>query len=165
MKHSIHDKHPFFHRESVEFLSSIIKPDWLVLETGCGSSTIWFSSKAKSVVSFEHSEIWYDRVKELIEVKGIKNIDLRLLPDYPKKGVWGFKVNEFDLVSIDGSRKSRVISVKTSIPFLKPGGYLLLDDTDYNFYDEAKDLLKVKGWEGHVFGGTKRHATTIWRKP
>ncbi len=163
MKHSIRDEMPFYHPEAVKFLSSVIKPDWKVLETGCGSSTIWFALHAQQVITFEHSKLWHTRAAELLEERGIKNVDLRFAPTYPWTGIQDSKEGEFDLIAVDGSKESRVKSVKTAHAFLKSGGYLLLDDTDYSYYDEAKELLK--DWERFHFGGKKRHATTIWRKP
>jgi len=161
-QHTIYSDTPWFHPDSVEYLSNLIQPEWSILETGSGSSTIWFAKRAKKVISFEHSEKWYDRVKELIEVKGIKNVDLRLLPGYPKRGIWGFKEYEFDFISIDGKIDSRVRSVRDARLFLKPGGYLLLDNTEYEKYAEAITLLD--SWESVVFGDSEGQ-TTIWRKP
>ena len=154
---------PWFHPDSIKFLFLIIKPDWIVFETGSGRSTIWFARNAKKVISYEHSELYYNKVRRLIDEKGIKNVDLQLRPNYPKEGIRGFGRNEFDLVSIDGPRDSRVKCVKAVIPCLKSGGYLLFDDSEYRCYKEAINLLK--DWEEHIFGGTRRHATTIWRKP
>ena len=154
---------PWFHPEAVVFLSSLLKSDWTIFETGSGGSTIWFSSRVKKVISVEHSKRWYDKVKKVIRNKRIKNIDLQLNPDYPKTGIQDFKEDEFDFVSIDGIRRSRVKCIKTAIPFLKSGGYLLLDDSEVIFYEEAVVLLH--SWESKIFGNNHLHATTIWRKP
>lgn len=167
MKHSIHDKFPFYHPEAVVFLASIIKPDWKILETGCGSSTIWFADRAKKVVSFEHSFIWFNRVYELLREKKNKNVVLWHRTDYPKEGlakdVYGFKENEFDLVAIDGNLQSRNRSVQTAMPFLKSGGYLLLDDSENKHY--IKTVVLLAKWKCRIFSRNFHHETTIWRKP
>ena len=159
-KHVISDDATWFHPESSMFLSSLLKPDWIVLETGCGSSTIWFSSRVKRVISFEHSNKWHTDVKKIIEDKKIKNIDLQLKPSYPEKGIFGFKENEFNFVSIDG--RGRVKSIETVLPYLKNGGYLLLDDSERKRYEYA--IILLNKWESKIFGDNNWQ-TTIWKKP
>jgi len=159
-KHAIYENTPWFPSASLVFLSSLLKADWVVLETGCGSSTIWFSNRVKRVISLEHSNRWYTDVKKIIEDKKIKNIDLQLMPDYPKKGIFGFKESEFDFVSIDG--RGRVKSTETILPYLKNGGYLLLDDSERKRYKQSIVLLNK--WENKTFGDNNWQLT-IWRKP
>jgi len=159
--HTIYDNTPWFHPMSIKFLSILLKPNWVIFETGCGSSTLWFSDRVKKVVSFEHSKLWYIKVKKIIEDKNIRNIDLRLNPDYPEKGINGFKNDEFDLISIDG--RGRVRSIETVIPFLKSDGYLLLDDSERIRYKRVFELLAE--WEIKIFGkNEKSDQTSIWRK-
>jgi len=84
---------------------------------------------------------------------------LQLNPDYPKTGICGFKENEFDFISIDG--RGRVKSITTVIPYLKNGGYLLLDDSGRKRYRRAIALLDK--WENKTFGDNAWQVT-IWRK-
>lgn len=159
-KHTIYDDTCGFYFTSMVFLSSLLKADWVMLETGCGSSTIWFSSRVKRIVSFEHSNRWYINVKKIIEDKKIKNIDLQLKPDYPEKGIFDFKENEFDFISIDG--RGRVKSIETVLPYLKNGGYLLLDDSERKRYEHI--VISLNKWENKIFGDNNWQ-TTIWKKP
>ena len=158
--HTVYNDSPWFCPESIEFISSLLKPDWVIFETGCGSSTIWFSNRVKKVISFEHTELFYKKIKKLIEDKKIENIDLRLNPNYPEEGILGFGKDEFDFVSIDG--RGRVKSIKTILSFLKPGGYLLLNNSERIRYEQAVILLDK--WENKIFGGINWQ-TRIWRKP
>ena len=157
--HSIYNDIPWYHPTSLEFLSSLLKPDWIIFETGCGSSTIWFSSRTRKVISFEQSKQWYVKVKKIIKDKKINNVDLRLNPGYPKNGIQGFKKDEFDFISIDG--RGRAKSIETVLPYLKPGGYLLLDDSERKRYKKATTLLSE--WENKIFGD-HQWQTTIWKK-
>ena len=154
------DFKPWFTSEVIEYLSSLLKPDWTILETGCGGSTIWFSSRVKKVVSFEHSAEWFHEILDIIGSKEIKNVELHLYVDYPTMGIQGFKENEFDFISIDG--RGRVKSVETVIPYLKSGGYLLLDDSQRHRYMPVLALLA--DWEQKVCDKNKKNST-IWRKP
>lgn len=160
MSHSVYSDEPWFHPTSLVYLSSLLKPDWVIFETGCGSSTLYFSNRAKRVVSFEQTKGWYNILKEIIKDKEIENIDLRFDPDYPEKGIWGFREDEFDFVSLDG--RGRAKSIETLLPYLKPGGYLLLDNSERARYEKAIALLNK--WKNRVFGDYKWQ-TTIWEKP
>ena len=43
-------------------LQRIVKPDWKVFEYGCGSSSMWWASRAAKVTSVEHDAAWAARV-------------------------------------------------------------------------------------------------------
>lgn len=159
MTHNLNSKIPWFESETLEFLSSLLKSDWTILETGCGGSTIWYSRRVKKVVSFESSPKWFHDVLDIIGSKEIRNVELHLYIDYPTMGIQGFKEDEFDFISIDG--RGRMKSIETAIPYLKLGGYLLLDDSQRERYQQAFTL--VDNWDYETYGKNKKQAT-IWRK-
>ena len=47
----------------VTFIGRHIKPEYSVLEVGSGASTTEFAERTRKVVSLEHHERWYKRVK------------------------------------------------------------------------------------------------------
>jgi predicted O-methyltransferase YrrM len=157
--------------EASRFLATIIKPEFRVLETGAGGSTIWFARRCASVVSYEHNPAWYDRVKRALEQAGLKNVDLRFRPEYGEKGVEVFPGKSFDLILVDGVGRCLIIS--STIPLLKSGGYLVLDNSDRTKgrqYGPALSLLDSLGWEKKEFskprpGRPKAWRTAIWKKP
>lgn len=74
--------------------------------------------------------------------------------------------DSFALVIVDG--RARTECVRHAMPKVKPGGLLLLDDTDRVRYQPAIALLS--GWERHVFEGLKPGEpspaqTSVWRRP
>ncbi len=150
---------PWFKPDVVNHLSTLLKPEWVMLETGCGDSTIWYAERVKKVVSFEHDPEWAVKVRKFILEGDVRNIDLHLDPDYPKEGIGGFKENEFDFISIDG--RGRMKSIETSIPYLKSGGYLLLDDSQRERY---QDIFPLAMWSNIKFEKHDKQ-TIIWRKP
>lgn len=155
------DFKPWFTPEVIGYLSSLLKPDWTILETGCGGSTIWYAKRVKWIHSYEHDEEWYIKMLRLIAEKNICNALLYLQEDYPINGIPGFwRKDEFDFISIDG--RGRVKSVETVIPYLKSGGHLLLDDSQREKYQDVFVLLRT--WEYKSYGENKKKAT-IWRKP
>lgn len=156
-----HGPSPWFNAEVIECLSSLLKPDWTILETGCGRSTLWYSKRVEWVHSFEHDEAWFHKTLNLLNKEKVCNAILYLQEDYPINGIPAFwERDEFDFISIDG--RGRVKSVETVIPYLKSGGYLLLDDSQRPRYHVVQLLLS--NWERKVYG-KNRKKSIIWRKP
>ncbi len=150
---------PWLVKDSIKFLDSIITKDSIVLETGSGNSTIWFAERVKKIISFEHNKEWNDKIKKILNAKGLKNVDLYFDPDYPIEGIPDLN-NLYDVILIDG--RGRFKSVKTSLKFLKLGGFLVLDNSDNKKYKPIVDLLDNLGWERKDFIETWR--TTFWKK-
>ena len=53
---------PWMSDEEIEFLSSFLKPDDVMLEWGCGGSTLCFSKLVKQYYSIEHNKDWFDKI-------------------------------------------------------------------------------------------------------
>jgi predicted O-methyltransferase YrrM len=149
-----------------------MRSDWSVLELGSGRSTLWFARRVRSVISFEDNSYWYPQTKERLEDRGLSNVDLRLRPveDFPSE-VAALPVEAFDLVVVDfleAPSVTRVDAVKPAMKKVRPGGYLLLDDSDRPGYAEAFELLS--GWRFRMFTGVKDEwpeacETGIFRRP
>lgn len=154
---------PRFASAMTQFLDRIITKDMDILETGAGSSTTWLAKRAKSVLSYEHDVRWHERVRSNLKEAGIENCEVIHDPLYPEQGV---KINfrNFDIVIIDG--RGRIKSMETTCHLLKPGGYLILDDSQRTRYRKGRELLDGFGWERTELNteGEKKRALA-WRKP
>jgi len=152
---------PWMTKTTIKFLESIITKESKVLETGAGGSTIWFAERVRKVISFEHKKKWFNLVKErLIEKKLLDKVQLYYSPQYPNKGIPKL-TEQYDLILIDG--RGRVKSIETTYHYLKPGGYLVLDDSERMRYDSAIKLLNQLGWEKIMLRDTE--IATAWRRP
>ncbi len=160
MTHKLNAGTPWFNSETLKYVASLLKFDWIVLETGCGSSTVWYANRVKKVVSIEHDESWYEKICALLIRQEIGNVVLYHEENYPTEGLEGYFEDEFDFISIDG--RGRVKSIETAIPYLKSGGYLMLDDSQRERYQQAFTL--VDNWDYETFGKNEKKST-IWRKP
>ena len=135
---------PWLTDQAVDFLEDYLKnKDLHILEFGTGSSTLWFSSRAKGIVSVEHDERWYNLVCEQLATQNIKNVDYRLVKSFYYSECEKFPQNYFDLILIDG--KDRVLCVEHAMRVLKPGGILMLDNAERPKYQIIYDMLK--DWE------------------
>ena len=148
---------PWIVPAAVGWLRRRIRSDWAVLELGSGRSTVWFARRAGSVLSFEDNEYWYPRTQERLAEAGLANVDLRLreVEGFPKE-VAELPDASFDLVLVDfleAPAVTRIDALKPAMKKVRPGGYLLLDDSDRPGYREAYELLD--GWRERRFIGVK----------
>ena len=167
-----HPDRPWIVPAAVGWLRRRIRPGWRVLELGAGRSTLWFARRAGEVVSFEDNPFWVAWGRERLAAAGLANVDLRQLPVARFLPELGRLADEsFDLVVVDfleSHGADRVEAVRRARAKLRPGGLLLLDDSDRPVYAEAYDLLA--GWRERRFVGVKDGwpevcETAIFRRP
>lgn len=85
----------------IDFIADRLHFDLEVFEYGSGNSTLWYSSKVKSVTSVEHDINWFQKIKD----KMPDNVNI-----YHEKLVYGGSYSEFsnkfgkkfDIVIVDG---------------------------------------------------------------
>jgi predicted O-methyltransferase YrrM len=163
---------PWIAPAAIGFLRRRIGPDWSVLELGAGRSTPWFARRAGKVLSFEDNEFWADHTRNRLEELGLANGELRQLPvEGFAAGVEALPDSSFDLVVMDfleAPTVTRTDVLKPTMKKVRPGGLLLLDDSDRPGYAEAFELLA--GWRFRKFVGVKDGwpeacETGIFRRP
>jgi hypothetical protein len=172
-----HPDEPWLCPGTVEFCQTHLSISMSVLEFGSGRSTIWFSQRVGHLTSVEHNSDWYNSVKAKLEIAKVANVDLRLIPldhidSEPEQEFYEIcpnyvaVVNEFedeslDFVIVDGHYRTNC--TRESLPKIKSGGYLLIDDT--NMWSSF-DVLKIpENWliVDQSTNGIK--TATIWQKP
>lgn len=195
MSNTLNDGVPWIVYEATEMFDKIIKPDFYIFEYGSGGSTIYFLKKVKKLISIEHDIDWYTRVSNITKKLNINNHEYKLFEPqkidendgidysnyvadlnpsyYPnhhfKKYVSyidKFDNESFDFVLIDGW--SRPTCIEHSINKVKPGGFIVLDNSELKCYHESIKLLKT--WERKDFFGwgpepvRRKWQTTIFKK-
>jgi hypothetical protein len=144
-----------------------------VLEYGSGGSSLFFLKHAAEVVSVEHSEEWFNKVRNYIELRKIKGWNGQLIkpelrdnttdalnPSNPlhyfscdenfanftfkaySSYIDSFPNNYFDIVLVDG--RSRPACLRHSMPKIKKGGLLVLDNSEREYYHTD---IKIEGPE------------------
>jgi SAM-dependent methyltransferase len=142
---------------AIGWLRRRIRRHWSILELGSGRSTAWFARRAGQVISLEDNEFWHGRTRERLERDQLVNADLRLRPieEFPRE-VASLPDGAFDLVVVDfleAPDVTRVDCIRPARQKVRPGGHLLLDDSDRPGYSEAFELLE--GWRFRSFTGVK----------
>jgi tRNA A58 N-methylase Trm61 len=150
---------PWLVPAAVQFLGTILRPDFVVFETGSGGSTLWLADRVSKVFSFEHDAEWFNEINKEIKKKNIQNVVLTLAPDYPKHG-FSLKDMQFDFILVDG--RGRVKTIKTIFSSLRSGGYLCLDNSERPRYQSAIDFLDASCSSKAIF--KKDWQTTMWEK-
>jgi len=163
---------PWIVPASIGWLRRRIRSDWAILELGSGRSTAWFARHAGHVISLEDNEYWFPRTRERLDRAGLENVDLRvkLVEEFPAE-VASMPEASFDLVVVDFLEAPTVTRndvIKPAMERVRPGGYLLLDDSDRPGYAQAHELLT--GWREKRFTGIKDEwpeacETGIFRRP
>jgi len=168
---------PRLNMQTIAMIEKIITPDSLVLETGTGNSTIWFAKRAKRVVSLESDIHWHDAVHNYLGKEALRNVRIYVDPAYSQKSFKNVLKEEdiiqYDIVLLDGPNpeEARVPLLLEDAPnFVKPGGYLIVDDTHYRIFVPGIMYLDSLGWEktkipmgADRWGGLKE--AIIYRKP
>ncbi len=133
---------PWLTRDAVNILKSIYSPFGRLLEFGCGSSTLWWCKWMKPrFTSIEHDEEWYNKTKEALRLRcSLQKVNLLHIPDFDIYTTYlSNLINEFDIVVVDG--RKRVKCIKNSWGAVRVGGYLVLDNSDREYYQEGIDYM------------------------
>ena len=148
---------PWMIPAAITRLDRLIHPSWTVLEFGAGRSTTWYAQRAGKVTSVEDSPKWLEVVRHRLAEKAIGNCELRLL-DVEEYPVFAdrFDDGSLELVVVDSSEREpgdRLHCVAAAMAKVRPGYYLVLDDSDRPDYRDADRILS--GWPVERFIGVK----------
>jgi predicted O-methyltransferase YrrM len=185
---SPYDQFPWIVYEAIDWLESFLTRDMQVLEWGSGGSTIFFAKRVHSVVTIEHDPEWYSTLFHQLRQGDISNVRLVLCPpvesetgdeaytstDAAYRGLSFRSYTEaidsypdqfFDLVFVDG--RARQACMRHAFIKIRPGGYLLLDNSDRPHYQNEKTLLS--DWGRQEFYGPGPYndyfwETTVWKR-
>lgn len=138
-----HPDEPWLAQGAIGFLDAALPREGRGLEWGSGRSTRWFATRLAHLTSIEFDAAWYAKVRE--RIADLPNVDLRLieLEHDHKEGMPAFpdpvpryvavadelEDASLDFVLVDGGyRQACVVAV---IPKLRPGGLLVIDNSDW----------------------------------
>lgn len=159
-------KTPWLTEAAIEFLESYLSSDMHVLEFGAGASSIWLVSRCWRLTTIEHDIKWLN-----VAAAGITVEWRSVLHELPYYSVCDTRQDDtYDLVLVDG--RNRVDCAAAALRLIKPGGILMVDNTERRHYDPIREMCKA--WnvthstqrqpdsEGFTYEGW---STTWWRKP
>ena len=129
---------PWITYPAIEFLKQLDLSDKDVFEYGCGGSTIFWGRQARHVDSVEHVPEFYEMIRPTLGA----NCNLRLERD-PEAYLHAVALRgePYDVIVIDGH--SRVRCAETVVPYLRDGGMVILDNSDW--FHQASAILRGAG--------------------
>ena len=175
---------PWWNRRAVAYLDSQLRAGQRVLEWGSGGSTAWLVARGARVTSVEHDPGWAGQVKarcpdadvravlaaaagttaEPCHFNDLLNQQERFFDDYIAVAS-EFPDRSLDVVIVDGMCRAECF--RRAAPKVRPGGLLIIDDSDMPPYRRISDL--VPGWEKTAFAGFKAskdlRQTSFFRRP
>ena len=171
-----HPDEPWISADAVRFCETILKRDFLAIEWGSGRSTAWYAKHVGSLLSVEHHEDWHKTVRARLGAQGLTHAEVRFVPlDHPLNepgravyevmpryvaAVEEFADGTLDFAVVDGHYRHACILA--AIPKLKPGGHLLVDNTNWCPLHEWPVPVD---WPVVHQSSNVLTQTTIWRKP
>ena len=190
------DEIPWICFSAIDFLRAALRPDMAVFEYGTGGSTLFWARRVREVYGVEHDRVWCERVRGAAAQRGYTNVEVNLCEPSIAMGPIGtpadldgfasddqafrglsfemyvrsiesFSDHSFDIVLIDG--RARPACFAHAHPKVRPGGYLILDNSERPYYQGIHDTLHHLGWPSFDFNGPAPSAscfgrTTIWVK-
>lgn len=151
----------------IDFIKPRLNKNLSIFEYGSGNSTLFYAKNVRRVVSVEHDEAWYHKIVN----EKATNAEM-IFTALEKDGEYSQKAKllneQFDIIIVDG--RDRVNCCKHSVDALSTNGVLVLDDSERDFYDEARVFLTAKGFKEISFSGISpgmfyHKATSIFYKP
>ena len=118
---------PWFSYPAIDFLSQLNFSEKSVFEYGCGFSTLFWGNRAKSVFSVESDLKWIEKIKPQVPANCTLIPTSLDVEDYSGK-ISAF--DKFDIIVIDGYIITRIACCEKSLKHLKPGGIIILDNSD-----------------------------------
>ena len=157
---------PWYTYPAIDFLGGRRFENRTVLEFGGGQSTLWWATRASSVVTFEANRAWHDRIKIGMPI----NVDLHYVSRESGESdasqvttILSAKTNrQYDVVVIDGLTRAQMFDIACN--YIAPGGIIICDNAEgYGFYEGFKDRgLSRVDFYGNAPGILLPHCTSIY---
>lgn len=142
------DPLPWYTYPFILFLKPRIKSHFEVFEYGSGNSTRWYAGQVKHITAVEHDSDWIRQISPKLPANA-KVLEKPLGDSYIKSV--GSTGELYHIIVVDG--RNRVKCAIFAIDFLKEDGVLILDNSERQWYQKAKDNLAERGFRRLDFIG------------
>jgi len=139
------------------FFEELVQPDWRIFEWGLGPGSLWFAERAREVVSVENVQEWAEYVASLSFTR-FPSHNIALVAGHKNTPGWRAALDDyvnmidrypndyFDLVFSDGWAESRALCPVRAMTKVKPGGWVVVDDVNWNPAKVGAEPLVEAGW-------------------
>ena len=139
------DPLPWYTYPAIEYIKQLDLTNKTVFEWGGGYSSLFYAKRAAKVFSVEDDKDWFEKIAS----KKPSNLEMF----YAKDEMYVSKISEigikFDIIVIDAQHRYKC--AVESINFLKDGGLIVLDNSDW-FKNTAKYIRECGFIQTDFFG-------------
>jgi hypothetical protein len=136
---------PWYTYPMIEYLAQLDFSDADVLEFGGGQSTMWWCERAQSVTTLESNSDW--RAELASRTTGRATV---LQVSSPSDAARTLGDRKFDVIVVDdgsaGGPEGRVDNARTAFSHLKPGGLIVVDNSDADYTHPISMEASEAGW-------------------
>lgn len=145
-----------FNEPAIEYLSQLNLSDKSIFEWGSGNSSLFFAQRSKEIISIESDREWYNYISQNL----LPNQKVFFQPEANFVESIDDISTKFDIIIIDSLR--RYECALKAISYLKEGGFIILDNSDWHpktskCLREKADLIEV---DLHGFGPINEYSWT-----
>lgn len=132
---------PWWSMNSITPIEKLLKPEFIGFEFGAGRSSIWLARRVAKLVSLETAPEWHEKILAQAAKLGITHkldIILQLMGTHmtttPEQRhayltqIDQFPHHHFDFILVDAWFRPETF--ERAFAFVKPGGYVILDNAD-----------------------------------
>ncbi len=147
-----------------------LRPQATLIEFGTGCSTAFFAQFKINQISIEHDPRWHSQVQLYLNQNNLTWVNLELIKGNYYEVLQRFQQNSIDIILVDGQHRLKCLEHGARI--LKPGGLIMLDDSQHEKYQVADQFFS--GWQKYQVVGEKPNPisgeiqiaqATWWIKP
>jgi len=160
---------PWWSYAANEWVKARIRPTDKVFEYGCGGSTIWLAARTKSVVSIEHDNAWYQKIRSSLPGNAkvvYEPAQSEVSSDIHSSYSSAILASEppFDIIVIDGMERNACAMLAPEA--LAPEGIIIFDNSHRTKYREGMESLAKAGFWRIDFAGcvTDLSVTSIFTR-
>jgi len=192
------DEIPWLTFGAIRFLERELPDGMRAFEYGTGGSTIFLARRAAELVTVEHDPVWAELVRAAMAASASswhlhvvppesgeagKSVTDPTDPDAFTSGDPASRARRFetyartiepyadaslDIVLVDG--RARPSCLALAVPKVRPGGVLVLDDSERERYQRAIADPRLSSWERTDYSGPSPYqrpfaTSTVWRRP
>jgi hypothetical protein len=156
---------PWYTYPAIDFLAQRDFTDRNILEFGGGQSTLWWSARARSVLTIEEDYRWFSSLSTQVG----PNVGLHHIPaDTKTRDISPVRILldanpivKFDVINIDGHLRRELTAL--AFDHLAPGGVIIIDNAEgYEIYEELRTMnCRRIDFYGFAPGVVLRHCTSL----
>lgn len=161
---------PWLSFPAIRRLRGSVKEGSTVFEFGAGHSTVFWAQRGACVCTVEESPEWHGYLEGYLRNHPGLTVELLFEPEQDKYigSIGRYPKQHFDLVLVDGSFRREC--TRAAIDHVKPGGLLVLDNTDWHWFREQPIDCVPPTWRKQAYPGYAPmmgyiSETTVWQAP